>query len=331
MSCGPTPRADLYDPDSAYRPDPQPMLLKPWNDNELEDIASWLRGLSSDQGLLAGEAPSPLSLKQQRKLVEGATAQEIERITQRDDLFEMDVSVLGRCLLEATRLTLCNPACSKELRDWVRFPYDLATLELALRAGPELFDRARVRRMVTKLDDEALRTMVDAAPTDILRSLHKLGLITPTQILRGGLSSLDLADPRICRALFGNAHNPQALDLASALALHHAQAESLGWIFDRAPHGVLTADYARQLVDAGRPKIAKAAMRHLPFPLLRPTDRACAADCGDPWLAACPGLRAVERPRLSPDRLASWQEWSVSRPALIWYPTEVLQFGVDEV
>lgn len=313
-------RAHLLAPDADYRRESESTFVDQWGDT-YGDLAAWLEETSdgNDPLNVAGLSPA-----QQRSHIEGASAGRIDRLARYQDLFEMDEAVIGTCLLRSTRNVLTNAACPQELRDRIRHPYDLATLELALRAGIGCFERARVRRMVGQLDGASLRALVAAEPGRILESLRELGLISADQLLHGGLRGFDLQDRPINGAIFGGTDRRQAIELVTELALRHPQADALVWVLDDAPRGAVPPDAARRLVDAGSPQIARSALRHLPLALLTPSDAHCAAECGHAWLAACPGLSAVERPPLPWDCLGQWQGPS-GAATRIWYPEQLLQ------
>ncbi len=317
-------RSRLHDPESDYRRDSESGLFDERSDG-CEDLAAWLRGTSSESDSMGVEAMADQSPEQQNHFIEGATEGQIDCLAQREDLFEMDVAVVGRCLLQSTRRTLHNRACPQGLRDRIRHPYDLATLELALLAGPDYFERSRVRRMVAELDAGSFRAVIAAEPTRILESLRELGVLSSDEIASGRLRHLDLQDRGICRALFGNSERQQTIEVVSEVALRHPQGEHLAWLLDDASRGAVSPIAARRLVDLGQPRIAKAAMRHLPLDLLVPSDNECAAVCGDAWLAACPGLTALERPPLPWDRLGPWPNGLQPRAAHVWYPEQLLQ------
>ena len=317
-------RSNLHNPESDYQRDRQLVPFEVCNDG-YDDLAAWLRDTSFEDDERVFEGMANLSPEQQRHLAENATPAEIDRLAQHVDLFEMDDEVVARCLLQSTRHTLQNPACSQEIRDRIRHPYDLATLELALLAGPECFERSRVCRMVAELDSESLRAVVAAEPTVILEGLRGLGLASADEILSGRLGQLDLQDHNVCRALFGDPETSNAIDVVSEVALRHPRAECLAWWFDDAPLGAMPAPAARRLIDLAQPSIAKAAMRHLSLDLLAPSDKECAARCGDAWLAACPGLTAWERPPLPLSRLGPGPNRSIPTAALVWYPQQLLE------
>ena len=312
-------RAPLHELELEYRRDTLPLVFEEM-DYGVDDIALWLRTSTDlqDIGSMCDMDPA-----EQRRLIESADASELERIARSERLFDMDVSVMGTCLLRATRATLENEACPRELRDRVRHPYDLATLELAVRAGPGCFEAARVRRMLGELGETAWGELVEAEPKKTLEVLRALGFVTSEELATGRLRHLDRVDRATCVALFGSPLESTMIDVAFDFMVRHPDAGDLAWLLDEAPIGRLTPEQARHLVSAGCPPIAKAALRHLPLARLEPSDWELAAQCGDPWMAACPGRPAEERPPL-PEQVR--QAWSppTSSARRIWYPPSLL-------
>lgn len=312
-------RAALHELDLEYRRDTLPLVFED-RDFGVNDVALWLRSCTDqlDIGSMCDMAPA-----EQRRLVEAADAEELVRIARSERLFDLDVSVVGTCLLRATRTTLDNEACPRELRDRVRHPYDRATLELAVRAGPGCFEAARVRRMLGELGETAWRELVEVEPKKALEVLRTLGFVTADELTTGRLRHLDLGDRATCLALFGSQLESSTLDVAFDVVAHHPDAGELTWLLDDVPIGRLTPERARHLASAGCSPIAKAALRHLPLARLEPSDWELAVRCGVPWMAACPGRPAVERPPL-PDRvLEAWRP-PASHARRIWYPPALL-------
>ena len=312
-------RAPLDEPELEYRRDTLPLAFED-RDGSVDDIAQWLRASTDhlDIGSMCDMDPA-----EQRRLIEAADAEELERIARSNRLFDLDVSVVGACLLRATRTTLDNETCPRELRDRVRHPYDQATLELAVRAGPGCFEAARVRRMLSQMGEAAWRKLVEAEPKKALEVLRTLGFITVDELVTGRLRHLDLGDRATGLTLFGSSLHSATLDVAFDVMVHHPDAGQLAWLLDETPVGRLSPEQARYLASAGCPPIAKAALRHLPLARLQPSDWELAVRCGVPWMAACPGRPAIERPPV-PNRVS--EAWSppASRGRWIWYPTELL-------
>lgn len=292
---------------------------------EVEDLTQWLR---SESAFVDVASLLKLEPAQQRTIIESASADEIDCIARSEHLFDLDDSIVGMCLLRATRTTLLNRSCPPDLQDRVRYPYDIATLELALRAGTGCFERRRMQRVLGQLDSAQFQHLLDAEPTKTIVALRELGFVTADALVSGRLRQLDLADKTTCRVLFGNPIDLE-IDFIFEMVLRHPQAEELAWLLDDAPFGTLTPDKARRLVDQGCPSIAKSAMRHVPLERLEPSDWEHALKCGLPWMAACPGRPATDRPQL-PERVFD-KGWDHS-VRLIWYPEELLaldnaQFG----
>ena len=313
-------RASFHELELEYRCDTVPHVLED-RDCGIGDVAQWLRTCSDylDAGPMCELDPA-----EQRRLIEAAGPEELERIARSDRLFDLDISVVGTCLLRATHTMLDNQACTTELRERVRHPYDLATLELAVRAGPAYFEAARVRRMLGELSKHALREIVEAEPIKALEVLRTLGLVSAEELAMGRLQHLDLGDRATCLALFGSVSKSAIIDVAFDVMEHHPDAERLAWMLDEAPIGQLDPERARHLVSAGCPPIAKAALRHLPLAHLEPSDWELAVRCGVPWMAACPGQPAIEHPPV-PDRVLEALCPPASRARRIWYPPALLE------
>ena len=190
-------------------------------------------------------------------------------------------------------------------------------------AGPEFFERSRVCRMLAKLDGEHLLGLVAAAPAEMVDVLRQLDLLSADELVSGRLRGLDLRDRATCVAAFGPSITSETMDFVVAVALRHPHASHLAWLLDDTERGLLPAQDARRLIDRGCPSVAHAAMRHLPLELLVASDRECASRCGDAWMAACPGLAAIERPLL-PSRLLRQEEYTASPTGRrIWYPAQL--------
>jgi len=316
-------RSRLLDPDPDYRQDRHPVLVEE-REPDCDDLAQWLRDFTFES--CPGRRDlAELSHDEQRAFVETASNAEIEGLARYEGLFDMDISVVGACLLRSTQATLSNTACPQALRYRVRHPYDTATLELALRAGPGCFERSRVRRMLAEMDGDALQELIASAPIQTLEALRNLELLSPDEFVTGRLQDLDLEDRRICHAALGPSVTLRTINLISELARRHPRSPALAWLFDEAERGTLPPSEARHLIDTGCPVIARAAMRHLPLLDLVPSDRNHAASCGDAWLAACPGLAASERPPLPGHRLNPCSDTEHELASRIWYPEPLLR------
>lgn len=293
-------------------------------DDEIDDLCRWLR--ESDPEWFPVDIQALLAMRpdEQRRVVDRLSDSDIDWLAGREELFSMDENAIGSCLLRATRSTLDNEACPAGLRDRVRRPYDLATLELALRMGSGWSEPGRVRRMLAALDSESLGALVSAIPELTLGAMREVGLLSADELLTGRLRHLDLADPRTRRAVVGQRLVPETIDLVAALAVRHPQGTVLVGTIDEADRGAFSSEVARRLIDQGDPPIATAAMRHLPLDLLVASDREYALACGVAWSASCPGLAGNERPPIPEELLEDWRagEQSLVR---IWYPEPVRQ------
>jgi hypothetical protein len=319
-------RSKLADPDGDYLRQTARGYIETWSAQEAPlDLAQWLSEATWTRSALDPTTLAELDAREQLELVESATLTEVDRLAGSDELFSFDTSVVRLCLLRATRSVLLNKACSSELRDRIRYPYDMATLELALRAGAGFFEQARMRRVLAELDDESLTHLLSSVPAQLLKNLRAFGLLTTDDLVDGRFQDLDLSDRSVARAVFGDALTTANVHLFAETMLRHPQSSTILWLLDDAPRGTLPPDEARQLIDLGPSKAAVAAMRHLPLDRLRPSDAHLASKCGDAWLASCPGVPAAGRPALTPDLLPRSQSHTHGPETRIWYPPQVLQ------
>jgi hypothetical protein len=319
-------RSNLADPDRDHLRHSTKGLIDTWSsDAAPQDLAQWLAEATWTHPALEPVSLTELGAQQQLELVEAATSAEIDRLACNDRLFSFDNSVIRVCLLRATRSVLLNKSCSPALRERIRYPYDAATLELALRAGSDFFEQARMRRMLAELDVERLTHLLSSVPAQLLENLRTFGLLTADDLVDGRLRHLDLSDRKVARAVFGEALSTTSVRLFAETVRRHPQSSTILWLLDDAPRGLLPADGARQLIDLGPSKAAAAAMRHLPLGRLRPSDANCASECGDAWLASCPGVPAAQRPPLTLDLLPRRQAYAHGPDTPIWYPPAVLQ------
>lgn len=260
-----------------------------------DDLAAWLARLGQP-GIVERVAAAETTARQ-IELVANASRLELEELARSELVFDLDQAIVARCLLEATAALLANPACPPGLSDRVRQPYDLATLELAIRAGDRHVDAQRLRRMLSRLDADAY--LLARVPERFLDALRRCGLLSARDLTVGRLAAVDLSEKRMAAAAFGSPHAWTRLGvpdlLVAALRCHH-QADELVWLLDWAPVGALAAEHARALIDKSSAVIARSALRHLPLAELSARDAAVAAACGGPWAAACPGLPACQRP-----------------------------------
>jgi len=228
----------------------------------------------------------------------------MELLAASEALFDLAKPIVATCLLHATAIVLTNKACPPELRTRVRYPYDAATLELALRAGPWHFDIARMRRRLEMLDPDERSHLMAKIPFQLLLGLRCCGLIRAEDFISGDLASLDLADRRIAMSAFGRLFDWPGSSIPAVLVetlLRHPQAGSLTWMLDSAPTGRVPGEIARTLIDNAGRVVAAAAIRHLPPEALESRDADLAAQCGDFWTARCPSVPAALRPERTPD------------------------------
>jgi hypothetical protein len=235
----------------------------------------------------------------QVEMVADASRTELEELARSALVFDLDEAIVARCLLEATAALLANPACPPALSDRVRHPYDMATLELAIRAGDRHVDALRLRRMLSRLDVDAYAYLLARVPERFLDALRRCGLMSVGDLAVGRLAAVDLSEGRTAAAAFGRWHVwpcSRVPDVLVDALRSHRQADELVWLLDSAPLGALEAEHARVLIDEGSAVVARSALRHLPLAGLTARDAAVAAACGGPWAAACPGLPASRRP-----------------------------------
>jgi len=235
----------------------------------------------------------------QVEMVADASRTELEELARSELVFDLDEAIVARCLLEATAVLLTNPACPPALSDRVRHPYDMATLELAIRAGDRHVDALRLRRLLSRLDADAYAHLLATVPERFLDALRRCGLISVGDLTVGRLAAVDLSEERTAAAAFGTWHVwpcSRVPDVPVEALRSHRQADELVWLVDSAPLGALRAEHARVLIDQGSVVVARSALRHLPLCELTARDAAVAAACGGPWAAACPGLPASRRP-----------------------------------
>jgi hypothetical protein len=319
-------RSNLADPDRDYLRHSPRGLIETWCSNEaLQDLAQWLAEATWTHPALDPATLAELGAQRQLELVEAATSVEIDRLARSERLFSFDTSVIRVCLLRATRSVLLNKSCPPKLQERIRYPYDMATLELALRAGAGFFEEARMRRALAGLDSECLIHLLSSVPAQLLESLRSFGLLTADDLVDGRLQHLDLSDCDVARAVFGEALTTTNVGFFAEVVRCHPQSSTILWLLDDAPRGLLPPEDARQLIDLEPSKVAVAAMRHLPMARLRGSDAHYAGECGAAWLASCPGVPAAERPPLTLDLLLRSQAHAYGPDTRIWYPPEVLQ------
>jgi hypothetical protein len=292
-----TPEVEQWPP----HPEHEQWLLE----DDLALQAELIRGLGG--GEPEGRSLRPLAIDVY--VAEGDEAQlatfnqldEVERlqVTWHDDLFELAEGIVGHCLLEHTAWVLSNPSCPGELRERVRYPYDLATLELAVRAGPPWFCVARVRRMLGALDHATHLRFLTQIPGAYLGARQVCGLNTLDELTHGCLEGLDLSDRATAHAALGTAaswHWRRVPAEVIDILIHHPQAPHLAWVLAGHLAGELEAHSARRLVRDACPEIAGLALRWVPSGELTAENAELALATGPYWAARCPGIPASARP-----------------------------------
>ena len=220
-------------------------------------------------------------------------------------LLEVPEPIFAHLLVEHTALVLENPECPDELKSRIVHPYDEATLELALRAGPEHFELATVRRLLDGVDaDEARNRFGDELFLYYLQARGACGLITASDLLSGDLTDLDLSDQATAIAVFGSKRKLPA-DFVAAVLINHPLAISLiGLMHKLSGHGLDTAlPVVRRILDEAPLQVAVAVLGRYSTGALRriltPADRHIAEAAEPRAVANCPGIPASRRHRLA--------------------------------
>lgn len=292
-------------------------LLVDWDTPpyDQDDLAGWIA--SPDRPGIVERIAAAETAADQLELVANASRWELEELARSALVFDLDEAIVARCLLEATAELLANPACPPGLSDRVCHPYDMATLELAIRAGRRHVDPQGLRRMLSGLDPQDYAYLLARVPQRFLDGLRRCGLVSIEELTVGRLATVDLSDDRMAAAAFGSPYHWPRLrvpDMLVEALQRHRQADELVWLVDSAPVGSLAAQHARALMEAGSAVVARSAMHHLPLAELTARDAAVAVACGGPWAAACPGLPASQRPPRDRFEVAYWHE-----PDRDWY------------
>lgn len=236
----------------------------------------------------------------QRRLFDLLGWAEQAEVAADDRLFDLDEEVVASCLVDHTATVLANPACPQGLRDRVRYPYDPATLELAIRSGPGHFEVARARHILEDLNEAEHRRYMEQLQLPYLRSLRACGLNTLGELTTGRLAGLDLSDRDTAEAILGTPddwHWRRLPNHVVDVLVHHPQAADLAWSITGTGRPVIGLDLARRLAREAPVGIAQIALRDLiPVEQLEADDAALALTCGDYWSAQCPGIAAEHRP-----------------------------------
>lgn len=224
-------------------------------------------------------------------------------------LFDLAEAIVARCLLDHTETVLANPACPVDLRDRVRYPYDAATLELAIRAGARHFEVARVRRLLDLLDDGEHRRYMELLRRPYLRARQACGLNTLEALTTGRLADLDLSDRDTAEAALctDTWYWQRLTDQVADVLIGHPQAGELVWMITEG-HPVVHLEIARRIIRTARPEIAQPVLQRFEpvEQLLEAQDAPVALACGDYWTARCPGIPAADRPAT---RIPTVHEW----------------------
>lgn len=131
-----------------------------------------------------------------RQLALYKAADEVEKTELASDprLFGFKPAVVACCVLEHTATVLRNPACPAGLVERVRYPYDAATLELALRAGRSFYDPGRVSAMLTNRDAPHVVDLAARLPVQVCAALTESGALTAADLTAGLFRHVDLSD-----------------------------------------------------------------------------------------------------------------------------------------
>lgn len=219
------------------------------------------------------------------------------------DLFDLKPALVQPCVLDHISVVLnCNPACPDGLADRVRHPYDPATLELAVRAGPRWYSHTRVRRM---LGDRTSVTVTDLAariPELLFAALADTGILCADDLIGGVLGHLDGAavfrsgwcpSPVRSPDEFPVRRGPPA-EWAVALLERHMNAAGWTWLLEA--YDPPTDEMLDRLAHATDPAVRHTALRHRDPATLTPADAALAIETGGRPAAGCPGIPANQRP-----------------------------------
>lgn len=303
--------------------------LELWPDDDLTaDLELWLQErIGTD-----GDSASPRVIDVYRAPDDHAQLLAFERLGASQQievakshlLFDLAPSIVARCLVEHTATVLTNATCPAALRERIRHPYDAATVELALRAGPAHFEAARLRRHLEQLDDRDHDRFLGELLLPYLVARRACGLNTASEFLVGRLSDVDLSDEATARAALGTADSWKWRRIPGDivdLLIRHRDARHLAWVLDSTDAGILIPELADRLVLNASEAIAAYALRHVPDQDLRPEHARIAVAAGPYWAARCPGIAATHRPsRVVPDVHNSWaladlwDDWALDRP-----------------
>ncbi len=105
------------------------------------------------------------------------------------DLFDLADAVVAQVLSTHPSCLLHHPDCPGGLVQRIRYPYDTATVTLAVRAGRLHYCATRTSRTLGSLDDGDLADLIEANPTEVLDLLEEAGL------LRSASTAAILASP----------------------------------------------------------------------------------------------------------------------------------------
>jgi hypothetical protein len=283
----------------------------PGDDEFRTDLLTWFEDLDDDWDLYwDAEVVVPVDRVDAAQIIHATTRDDQlelfarapglgHELARSSSLFELAEPIVEHCLLHHTAAVLTNPACSTELRDRIRLPYDQATLELAVRAGVNQVDRARLRRMLAAQTDTQRARLLDLIPIEYLTARRWCGLLTCHDLVDGDLAAVDLCDRSVAGAALGCARQ-WSFGAMPAVVLevltNHPQADDLAWLI-RDLHG-MSGEVARRLIDAGPPQVRCAAVRRTPGDHLEERDGQLLLDLPgvDALIAACPGIPGARRP-----------------------------------
>jgi len=140
---------------------------------------------------------------EQAELLASIAPYQLRQLAAWDRLFDLPDETVGACLLRYTAMVLAHPSCPEGLRSRVRFPCDVATLELALRAGPGFAEKPQLRRMLHGLSPDDRAHLLAVIPLVFVTALRHGGLLRPADLLTGDLAVLDLDDAEVRFAALG--------------------------------------------------------------------------------------------------------------------------------